>query len=163
MKVFLHYNETDDDSLHKTLKITLPKSWKNGPTSKLLDQFVESYNASDQGTKNPLDGSNLHLAKRVNNNDEGDNHTIIAIASDAVTIEVIEDREDVFICEGASRTLLDIENEKKEEVERKRAELANTVACVHFGCKNRFPRGGPYPECCYHAAPPVFHETAKVL
>jgi broad-specificity NMP kinase len=159
MKVLLHYKETEDESLHKTLKITLPKSWKNGPTSKLLDQFVESYNSSDQGSKTSLNASELHLAIRNRNNNQDEN--LIALASDAITIEVIEDREDVFICKGASRTLADIEDEKKEEAERKKALLANTVACVHFGCKNRFPKGGPYPECCYHAAPPVFHETAK--
>lgn len=172
MKVFLHYNEGKDTSLHKTLKITLPKSWKNGPTSKLLNQFVEYYNASEQGLKSPLDGSNLHLAKRDDSNngnnsnggndkDDDNNDSLISIPSDAITIEVIDDREDVFVCHGLSKTLVHIENEKKKEAERRKAELANTVACVHFGCKNRFPKGGPYPECCYHAAPPVFHETAK--
>lgn len=158
MKVFLHYTESEDTTLHKTLKITLPKSWKNGPTSKLLDQFVESYNSSDQGLKSPLVASDLHLSIKKGNDE---NESLTPLASDAITIEVIDDREDVFICQGPSRTLADFENEKKEEVERKKAELANTVACVHFGCKNRFPRGGPYPECCYHSAPPVFHETAK--
>ena len=164
MKVFLHYNESGDTSLHKTLKITLPKSWKNGPTSKLLNQFVESYNSSEQGSKAPLDASELHLALRCDGEekdekDGGNDGT--PLASDAITIEVINDREDVYICHGPSRTLMDIENEKREESERRKAELANTVVCVHFGCNNRFPKGGPYPPCCYHAAPPVFHETAK--
>jgi len=162
MKVFLHYNESKEASLHKTLKITLPKSWKNGPTSKLLDQFVETYNSSEKGSKNALHASELHLAtKCVKDEKEGDALTFEPLASDAITIEVIDDREDVYICSGPSRTLSDIEHEKKEEIERKKAELANTAACVHFGCKNRFSRGGPYPECSYHAGPPVFHETAK--
>lgn len=162
MKVFLHYNETEDSSLHKTLKITLPKSWKNGPTSKLLDQFVESYNSSEQGSKSPqpLQASELHLAT-VRRDVDKDEEITTPLASDSITIEVIDDREDVYICQGPSRTLEDIENERREEMERKKAELANTVACVHYGCNNRFPREGPYPKCCYHAAPPVFHETAK--
>ena len=43
------------------------------------------------------------------------------------------------------------------------AVLTNLLSnrCVHFGCQNRFPKGGPYPECKYHSGPPVFHETAK--
>lgn len=164
MKVFLHYNESGDTSLHKTLKITLPKSWKNGPTSKLLNQFVESYNSSQQGSKVPLNASELHLAicrdgEEKNENDSSNNTT--PLASDAITIEVIDDREDVYICHGPSRTLMDIENEKKEALERQKAELANTVVCAHFGCNIRFPIGGPYPPCTYHTAPPVFHETAK--
>jgi hypothetical protein len=164
MKVFLHYNESKEASLHKTLKITLPKSWKNGPTSKLLDQFVETYNSSEKGSKNALHASELHLAtKCVKDEKEGDALTFEPLASDAITIEVIDDREDVYICSGPSRTLSDIEHEKKEEIERKKAELANTAACVHFGCKNRFSRGGPYPECSYHAGPPVFHETGKLV
>ncbi len=158
MKVFLHYNDNEDADLHKTLKITLPKSWKNGPTSKLLDQFVESYNASDKGSKSPLDVSDLHLATR---RESGEDETLIPLASNSITIEVIDDREDVYICHGPSRSLEDIEKEKREENERKKAELAGTVACVHFGCKKRFPRGGPYPACSYHSGPPVFHETAK--
>lgn len=160
MKVFLHYEESQDTNLHKTLKITLPKSWKNGPTSKLLNQFVESYNASEQGSKSPLDASTLHLStRRIDSSKE---ETITTpLPSDAITIDVIEDREDVYISHGPSETLEDIELKKKQEKERKQAELANTVACVHFGCKNRFPRGGPYPDCSYHSGPPVFHETAK--
>ena len=35
------------------------------------------------------------------------------------------------------------------------------MCCKHFGCKQRFPKGGPYPSCVYHSAPPIFHETAK--
>ena len=39
--------------------------------------------------------------------------------------------------------------------------ITSNHRCVHFGCQNRFPNGGPYPECKYHSGPPVFHETAK--
>lgn len=160
MKVFLHYEESEDTALHKTLKITLPKSWKNGPTSKLLNQFVESYNASDQGSKSPLDAATLHLS--THRIDSSTDETIISpIPSDAITIEVIDDREDVYIYHGASETLEEIETKKREEKERRKAELENTVVCANFGCNQRFPKGGPYPDCCYHTKPPVFHETAK--
>lgn len=159
MKVFLHYEEGADTNLHKTLKITLPKSWKNGPTSKLLNQFVESYNASDKGST-PLNASDLHLStRRIDSNTK---ETITsALPSDSITLDVIDDREDVYICHGPSTTLVEIEQKKQEEKERRKAELASTVMCANFGCNKRFPPGGPYPDCEYHSGPPVFHETAK--
>jgi len=164
MKIFFRYEDNSDESYHKQLKITLPKSWKNGPTSKLLAQFVESYNASDQGAKNPLDGSQLHLATRraPSTTESNDAETkLVPLASDAITITVIEDREEVYVVHGPSRTLGEIEDERKEELERARALQAQTVACVHLGCKNRFSKDGPFPSCSYHSGPPVFHETAK--
>jgi len=170
MKVFLRYEDNADSSLHKSLKITLPKSWKNGPTSKLLGQFVSTYNASDLGVKNPLDESDLHLATSgtpeatnylSTKNEEKIESELSPLASDSITLEVIEDREDVYIVHGPSQTLSEIKEEKRLELERKRAIQAMTVACVHFGCNKRFPKEGPYPSCNYHSGPPVFHETAK--
>jgi hypothetical protein len=84
-----------------------------------------------------------------------------ALASDAVTLDVIADRADVYVVHGQSETVAAIEARQKAAERAKREELLHTVQCTHFGCKNRFPRGGPYPDCCYHKAPPVFHETAK--
>jgi CHORD len=164
MKVILHYEEPDDLSLHKSLKITLPKSWNTGPISKLLGQFVESYNAIEElgGTKNPLDASNLHLGiRKVQGDGSSGTSAMSPLPSDAVVIDTIPDRADVYVRHGPSRTLQEIEQSIQEEKARLLQEKQNTVACTRFGCKNRFPRGGPYPECRYHKAPPVFHETAK--
>jgi hypothetical protein len=162
MKVFLYYEDNDHKMLHKTLKITLPKSWKNGPTSKLLDQFVETYNASDLSKSLTLNADEMHLAHKVQSEKTGEEEMkMIALASDAITIETIEDREAVYIVHGKSSTLAEVQAAKQEIMDRKKEEMANTVACVRFGCKTRFPKGGPYPACCYHKAPPVFHETAK--
>jgi hypothetical protein len=159
MKVLLHYEDHDNTAFYKTLKITLPKSWKTGPTSKLLGQFVESYNSNEELLKrNPLTEDALHLTIRQH---DGEKSAIVPLASDAVTLDVIPDRADVYIMHGASKTLQDWEDERLAEIARKQDELANTVACKNFGCKQRFKRGGPYPDCRHHAAPPVFHETAK--
>ena len=62
MKVLLHYEDNPDTELWKSLKITLPKSWKNGPTSKLLAQFVESYNGNEAFAANLLKEEELHCA-----------------------------------------------------------------------------------------------------
>jgi len=163
MKVFLRYEDNEDETNHKTLKITLPKSWKNGPTSRLLDQFVESYNGGKEGQSNPLESASIHLAlRRSSTTADGDEtHTLEDLPSDGIIIETIEDRDDVFVCHGPSRTIEDINAERKAKLEKEKEEQKNLSKCVHFGCNQRFPKGGPYPDCKYHSGPPVFHETAK--
>jgi len=165
MKVFLNYEDNENKEFHKALKITLPKSWKTGPVSNLLNQFVESYNAKFQDT-NPLQASELHLGIREQQEQTyGSMGTaepkMVSICNDAVVIETIPDRSDVYICHGPGRTKADVEAEQKAAQREEEEKRKNTVACTHFGCQNRFPKGGPYPECRYHRLPPVFHETAK--
>ena len=159
MKIFLHYEDNENVDLHKSLKITLPKSWKTGPASNLLGQFIESYNAKFQDT-NPLTESEMHLSQRVAR-DGDETATLEDICSDAIVIEEMADRADIYICHGPSQTKEEVASKKKAEEEERKSLLQNTVSCTHFGCQNRFPRGGPYPECTYHKLPPVFHETAK--
>jgi len=153
MKVKLHYEDNKTEAFHKSLKITLPKSWKSGPTSRLLSQFVESYNQTFISS-NELNASDLHLMIRKDNE-------CIPLASDAVVIDTIPDRADVYIVHGPSQTILEMKEEEHKIQEEKRLERERTVCCTNFGCNKRFPRGGPYPECRYHLKPPVFHETAK--
>lgn len=159
MKVLLHYEDNDKTELHKSLRITLPKKWKTGPTALLLTQFVESYNENETFASNPLREEDLHLAIRQSGADGAE--PLVPLASDAINVDVIPDRSDVYIMHGPSQTVQQIEDQSRAERERRKQELASTVQCTHFGCKNRFPKGGPYPPCCYHASPPVFHETAK--
>jgi len=152
MKVFLNYQDNVDETRHKTLKITLPKSWKSGTTNKLLVQFVESYNSNN--SDNLLDADLMHLEiSHLESRKE--------LASDDVIESVLEDRQDVFVMHGASklRSELDVLNPVSPPPPPSKSELA---ACTHFGCRNRFPKGGPYPaNCVYHKSPLIFHETAK--
>lgn len=159
MKVLLHYEDNDNTELHKSLRITLPKKWKTGPTSLLLSQFVESYNENETFASNPLREEDLHLAIRQGGADGTE--PLVPLASDAINIDVIPDRVVLYVMHGPSQTVQQIEDQSRAERERRKQEFASTVQCTHFGCKNRFPKGGPYPSCCYHASPPVFHETAK--
>ena len=155
MKVLLHYEDNELTDVHKTLKITLPKSWKTGPTSKLLGQFIESYNGNEKlGAENPLTLESMHLAIKKE-------HKFIPLASDAITLDHIPDRADVYIMHGPSQTVEEMTREEREAKAKQEEELKNTVQCTRFGCKNRFPKEGPFPDCCYHKSPPVFHETAK--
>jgi len=182
MKVFLHYEDSTNKSHHKTLKITLPKSWKNGPTSKLLDYFIEYYNDEKTGIGGKNDvplliGSEMHLAVRIEDTDGSsaagstsitstmDKNEVQSefkpLASDAITIETISDRQDVYLQTGPSKTVEQYQQEKEEKEKQEQELLKNTVVCAHYGCNIRFPKGGPYPDCQYHLSPPVFHETAK--
>lgn len=164
MKVLIHYEDNPDTELWKSLKLTLPKSWKTGPTSNLLRQFIESYNSMESlgGGPNPLTEEKMHLAIRAAPKDGGSVSTVWkTIPSDAITSDVISDRADVFVLHGPAETIAAQEARLMAIAKAEREQLLNTVQCTHFGCKNRFPRQGPYPECRYHKAPPVFHETAK--
>eukprot|EP00549_Striatella_unipunctata_P002463 CAMPEP_0118687956 /NCGR_PEP_ID=MMETSP0800-20121206/8662_1 /TAXON_ID=210618 ORGANISM="Striatella unipunctata, Strain CCMP2910" /NCGR_SAMPLE_ID=MMETSP0800 /ASSEMBLY_ACC=CAM_ASM_000638 /LENGTH=302 /DNA_ID=CAMNT_0006585181 /DNA_START=97 /DNA_END=1005 /DNA_ORIENTATION=+ len=164
MKVIIQYQDNLDVSLHKTLKITLPKSWKNGPTSKLLKQFVESYNGNEAiGPRNPLKEEDLHLEVVPDENSMTD-ASPVALASDATTIDVIPDRATLAVKHGKAPTIAElnkVEEEKKSKMREEKAAEKALSRCTHFGCQKRFPKGGPYPPCAYHKLPPVFHETAK--
>lgn len=163
MKVFLNYEDNENSDLHKSLKITLPKSWKTGPASNLLEQFVESYNAKFQDT-NPLKVEDMHLTIRQQvpgSTTDSSKTELVPLCSDAVVLDDIPDRGDVYIRHGPSQTKAEVLAAAQAAEEEKQRQLKTTVACTHFGCQKRFPKGGPYPECLYHKLPPVFHETAK--
>eukprot|EP00527_Entomoneis_sp_CCMP2396_P007806 CAMPEP_0198143618 /NCGR_PEP_ID=MMETSP1443-20131203/8570_1 /TAXON_ID=186043 /ORGANISM="Entomoneis sp., Strain CCMP2396" /LENGTH=302 /DNA_ID=CAMNT_0043806881 /DNA_START=39 /DNA_END=944 /DNA_ORIENTATION=+ len=162
MKVLIHYEDNEDNSLYKSLKITLPKSWKTGPSQKLLDQFIETYNAAFDG--NQLTASEMHLSLRKTldgGSVGGGKSEMVDIPSDGVVVNYIGDYADVYVQHGASTSLAEQQAKEEEEKRESKKLLQNSSACTHFGCKKRFPKGGPYPACTFHEAPPVFHETAK--
>ena len=86
MKVLLHYEDIDDIELYKSLKITLPKSWRTGPTQRLLDQFVEFYNAAF--ANNQLRSNEMHLSIRKTVNEKSQ---MEPLASDATVVDVLTD------------------------------------------------------------------------
>lgn len=150
MKVFLRYEDNEEGSTHKTLKITLPKSWKTGPTSRLLEQFVESYNNGKEGQLNTLDVDSLHLSIRSKSDVDGDDASHLRhLPSDGIVLELISDREDVYICHGPSRTREEINAEQQAQIRNEKEKDKHLSKCVRFGCQKRFPKGGPYPECKY--------------
>ena len=158
MKVLLHYEDHGDTELWKSLKITSPKSWKNGPTSQLLGQFVESYNQNESlgGGPNPLQLNDLYLAIR-RPSPEGGETKLVPLDSDATVLDCIPDRADVYVLHGPPP-----EVELAPATPPAATPTEPLVSCTRFGCQRRFPKGGPYPSACiYHKSPPVFHETAK--
>lgn len=159
MKVFIHYEDNTDNELWKTLKITLPKSWKTGPTSKLLAQFIETYNGNATlGASNPLSESDMHLSTRKKQSDG--TTKLQDLASDDIVLDSLPDRADVYVCHGASQTKQELMPSKTTATDSG-STATKTVNCKRFGCQKRFPPGEPTGPCCHHKAPPVFHETAK--
>jgi len=152
MKVVLHYEDNENSDFHKTLKITLPKSWKTGPVSNLLSQFVESYNPKFHET-NPLSADDMHLSLRKAI-ERSEKTQLVTLCSDEVVIDEIPDRGDVYICHGASKTKSDKQAEEKALQKEQEDKLKNTVRCTRFGCNKRFRKDGPIPNCQYHRLPP---------
>lgn len=163
MKVIVHYEDHKSPEFHKTLKITLPRSWKNGPASKLLNQFIESYNSSGsreaEGCSNRLIESAMHLACRRESSVGG--LTMIPIASDAIILDCLSDREEVYVKHGPSKTLEEMTRAEREAKEAEANLKKNTVQCTRFGCTQRFPKEGPYPDCCWHKSPPFFMKRSN--
>jgi len=108
-----------------------------------------------------LQEDKLHIKVRNKNINATEATKFLVLASDDTVIESIDDRADVYICHGPSRTKEEIADEKKIVMEKKRKENENMVKCTRFGCKIRFLKGTNPPGCTYHISPPVFHETAK--
>lgn len=185
MKVFIHYKDNTNEKVHKSIKLTLPKSWKSGPSSRLLTQFVESYNASkaivEDGDEalplsevNPLNENDLHIEMEKDGNEASPLQTNLnPLGSDAIVQTSIPDRANLYVRHGPSQTTVQLAplgkiggadtngDERTGATVEDDIQKINLVQCTRFGCRNRFPRGGPYPACTYHVAPPVFHETAK--
>lgn len=171
MKLYLHYEEPEDVSVHKTLKLTLPKSWRNGPTLKILEQFVESYNqaSSLHVGASLLDSSQYHLALfRVTSTAPAQERTTTAsgnklegmfdpIPYDAIACKALTDHSHVYVRLGPSQSMLELGKSYEDtsaaaavESSKSPADLADSsansaeallVRCTNFGCKVRFPKG----------------------
>lgn len=136
------------DSLHQTLKITLPKKWERGPVSNLIETFVKNYN--DKHPVNALDSAEIRIETEMRD----------VIPSHATVSERINDRQDLYIKVGkqpvrSSQPTCSLAETGVDEADRIRV-------CKNFGCNKKFTNRTNFDgECRYHTKPPVFHETAK--
>lgn len=92
MKVYIHYTEPAAQSLHQTLKITLPKKWESGPAMNLMDTFVKNYN--EKHPENELSTETLRL--------ETDMREIVPLQ--ATVSERVADRADLYVKVQEKRT-----------------------------------------------------------
>lgn len=148
MKIYLHYNESMAESLHQTLKITLPKKWESGPVSNLIDTFVKNYN--EKHPVNALETTEVRL--ETENRDVIPRHVTVA--------ERLNDRQDLYVKVGqpprpAAAGTSSLAETGVDEDDKVRI-------CRNFGCNKKYTNRTNFDgECCHHTKPPVFHETAK--
>lgn len=191
MKVYLHYAEGDDAEKHSTIKLTLPKSWRNGPLSQLKKVLVDDYNKKNE---EQLDAENFHL--------ETGEKTVLP--KDGIVKQWLKKQQDVFLKPGKDGTMEELgvtpppdeealkkererkEKEKEEKItiirkpippteleletarKRKEAEAKqkdgtdNRLLCKRFGCQKKYlPEENHEEACRHHVKPPIFHETRK--
>mmetsp|Transcript_25231 Transcript_25231/g.30795 ORF Transcript_25231/g.30795 Transcript_25231/m.30795 type:complete len:520 (+) Transcript_25231:142-1701(+) len=92
MKLTLRWEEGPEE-LHTTLKIKLPRKWKEGPTLNLKETFVENYNAKHPDNKLELD--NIHLLTPKG----------ISLADQAIVLKVLNPSDTVRVKPGPPPSL----------------------------------------------------------
>lgn len=159
MKLFVKYEEGDDEGAHMNTKFTVPKSWRPGPVSKLLGFAVDTYNGKHADAT--LDLANVHFEF------DGD-----ALGLEDIVEAVLKTKDEVLIKPGASRPLgdkaeaaADAEAAAAAEAEAKRVFAIGKITCKNFGCGELFdpndPDANPEGSCHHHVSPPFFHDCNK--
>jgi hypothetical protein len=165
MKVFIHYEDNENEELHKTSKITLPVKWVDGPISAVLELFIKTYNG--KFSSNQL--SDVHL---VNDKDE-------TFSNECIVSEYLSGSSDIYVKHGAAPSLAECTaprlTPKAPPASKSSASSSSSskaasssvsadglTLCKRFGCQKKFDMKLNHDEaCCYHRLPPVFHETVK--
>ena len=187
MKVYIHHDEDADAARHTTIKIKLPKKWRDGPVFNLKETFIEHFNKKHP--EQPLALADVHVE---------DSAQTRALADDAVVSKYFKNGDDVYIKTGAppASTAGGDEDEAgagaaagdvKEAAaadggvlaaaaggakgEEKAAGGAAAAAegkeggklrCRNYGCNSHFVEAENGPEACqFHTKPPIFHDTKK--
>lgn len=173
MKILLRYEEHDDDDLHLTLRLTLPKKYVDGPTKNVCDLFVKQYN-NKHGAANTLEAEKFHLKVA------GGDH----LARDFVMKDYVSEGDELYVMSSfdsqpvakkpalappaaASKpapTPSPYSAPKAPEPAKPsgaKVREDGKVRCKRFGCNRWFDPNDDKVPCRYHVAPPIFHETAK--
>jgi hypothetical protein len=175
MKILLRYEEHDDEDLHLTLRLTLPKKYVDGLTKNVCDLFVKQYN-NKHGAANTLDAEKFHLKVA------GGDH----LAKDVVMKEYVSEGDELYVMStfdnnqpvakkptlaapppaAKSSAYSAPPAPKAPEPAKPSGSSAKVredgkVRCKRFGCNRWFDPKDDKVPCRYHVAPPIFHETAK--
>eukprot|EP01084_Bolivina_argentea_P236770 398061_1 len=161
MKVFVHYKEGTETDLRKTLKLTIPKKWLDKSPTKVLDLFIESYNARNS---NALDPSAHHLENKCD----------MALKEGDLIKNVMKDKGDVHVRPGATEMGMNpipsenvpdekpIESAPDANVSQDPGPIEGQKRCHNFGCHKYYTDEENNDLACkYHTGPPVFHDTKK--
>lgn len=179
MRVYLHFSEEGEDR-NMTVKLTLPRSWREGPVTQLKEVFTESYNKKHSDYM--LCEEDMHF----------ETSNGVELADNAIVKDVVPDKADLYLKDGPGK-MMDDADVTANNVTATSAEYATAAAaaaapapkkptppatvtsakpstttvdgmlvCKHFGCNKRYKEEDNHDtHCRYHAKPPVFHETRK--
>ena len=160
MKVVIAYSEGSDESVHMKTKITVPKGWRSGPVSKLLDFAVETYNGKFPGQA-PLSAAEVHFEKEGSGEVIGVEDVLEEVFTEKAEAIALKPGAPPRVGDRASR-LAEEARARAEAVERKKREEAGKVRCKNFGCNKLFdPAANPEGGCAHHVGPPFFHDCKK--
>lgn len=167
MKVTLKYEETEDEALHMTLRLTLTKKYVNGPTKDVVRLFVDHYNKKHAGKQ--IDSETLHL--KIVGGDHLEHHVLVQdtlsngnecylLPPDGGSVSMRRAAAAADAAAAAASVAATTPAEPPAaRVEKK--DDRGLVRCKRFGCKRSYDPDGPPQECVHHKSPPIFHEVAK--
>ena len=89
MKILVCYQDNVNKAFHKTIRITIPKTWNQCLVSNLTKQYVDAYN---RVFTNKLEVDDIHFAIYL-----VDNVAYIPIPSDGIISNYIYDRMKVYV------------------------------------------------------------------
>lgn len=149
MKVFINYVHDEDEDKSMTVKIKLPKKWLKGPTDKIKETFVESYNKKHGDGS--LDMAHVHLEYKNK-----------SLPSDEVIEKCIDDRAQLYVVAGESTTVAVVSAAAAADKAAAAKAKVGLLRCKNFGCNATYRQEENHEQACrFHASPPIFHETAK--
>jgi len=176
MKILLRYEEPDDEDIHLTLRLTLPKKYVDGPTKNVCDLFIKQYN-NKHGGANELDSQNFHLKVA------GGDH----LSRDSVMKDYVSEGDELYVMSSMDNqpapkkppapvvaapkpaaspypkaaATPDPYAAKPSGSSSAKPRADGKVRCKRFGCNRWFDPADDKVPCRYHMSPPIFHETAK--
>ena len=189
--MYLHYAEGEDPDSHATIKLTLPKSWRNGPISQLKTVLVDDYNKKNPSA--PLTAADFHL--------ETEQKQVLPM--DGVVKQWLKKQQDLFLKPGKDETMAQLgvspppdeetlrkekekkEQEKKEKIEIIRKPIPPTpgeietakrlkeqkerekngadkrLLCKRFGCQKRYLEEENNDKACRHHVKPPIFHETR--
>lgn len=160
-KVTIIYDEPDDEDLHMTIKMTMPKKLVNGPASDVVKFAVDHYNKQEKYASNPLDTSQFHL--KLAGGHHIDNAGIVADHfRGGDELHMMSTYEGATAQVRPPPSTAPTNPTPTATTQAKKDPRADgKVRCRNFGCNRFFDPNAAPEECVYHKAAPIFHETAK--
>jgi len=160
--VTLKYEETENEALHMTLRLTLPEKYLNRPTKDVVRLFVDHYNKKH--TEKQIDTETLHL--KIVGGDLLEHHVLVqdTLSNGNECYLLPPDGGSVSLRRAAATAAAAASAAAPAEPPAARVEKKDDqglVRCKRFGCRRSYDPNGPPQECVCHKGPPIFHEVAK--